>query len=192
MIKSVCVYCGSSNHVAQSYLDAATSFGTLLAEEQLTLVYGGGRVGLMGKTADAALENGGAVIGIIPGHLQTKEVEHNGVTELHIVESMHSRKQMMVDKSDAFVVLPGGLGSLDELFEILTWKMLGLHDKPIVIANIDGYWDELVTLIDKLIQEGFCRPQHKNMYRVVTDIHEILPTLRSMPAETFDPKIKWS
>lgn len=192
MLKSICVYCGASNNVAQNYQDAAVALGTELAQNEITLVYGGGRVGLMGKAADAALTAKGKVIGIIPAHLQRKEVEHNDVTELHIVDSMHSRKQMMVDKSDGFVLLPGGMGSLDELFEILTWKMLGLHDKPIVIANIDGYWDELLTLIDKLVQEGFCRPQHKDMYAVVTKTEDILPTLQAMPAESFDPNIKWS
>ena len=140
---SVCVYCGSSSRVSDTYKDAAHQLGTLLGENGHQLVYGGGRVGLMGIVADATLAAGGSVVGIIPEHIQVLEVEHTGLTELLVVDSMHTRKRMMVDRSDAFVVLPGGLGTLDETFEILTWKQLRLHDKPIVVANIDGYWDAL-------------------------------------------------
>ena len=131
------------SRVSDTYKDAAHQLGTLLGQNGHQLVYGGGRVGLMGIVADATLAAGGPVVGIIPEHIQVLEVEHTGLTELLVVDSMHTRKRMMVDRSDAFVVLPGGLGTLDETFEILTWKQLRLHDKPIVVANIDGYWDPL-------------------------------------------------
>ena len=137
--------------VSDTYKDAAHQLGTLLGQNGHQLVYGGGRVGLMGIIADATLAAGGPVVGIIPEHIQVLEVEHTGLSELLVVDSMHTRKRMMVDRSDAFVVLPGGLGTLDETFEILTWKQLRLHDKPIVVANIDGYWDPLEGMTGYMI-----------------------------------------
>src|SRR6202042_3527823 len=122
------------------------------------LVYGGGHVGLMGIVADTALQNGAEVIGIIPEHIRAQEVQHHGLTELHVVPDMHTRKRMMVERADAFIILPGGLGTLDETFEIITWKKLKLHSKPIIILNQHGYWDEMLALIDKMIADGFAQP----------------------------------
>ena len=155
---SVCVYCGSSSRVSDTYKDAAHQLGTLLGQNGHQLVYGGGRVGLMGIIADATLAAGGPVVGIIPEHIQVLEVEHTGLSELLVVDSMHTRKRMMVDRSDAFVVLrrsrhPG------RTFEILTWKQLRLHDKPIVVANIDGYWDPLEGMLDHMIAQGSRSPR---------------------------------
>src|SRR4051812_28646019 len=154
-VRAVCVYCGSSGKVADAYKTAAHELGIRLGSEGLRLVYGGGRVGLMGIVADASLSVGGEVIGIIPEHIQKLEVDHGGLTELHVVDSMHTRKRMMVERSDAFVVLPGGLGTLDEMFEIITWRQLRLHDKPVVIVNIAGYWDPLKILLAHLRDSGF-------------------------------------
>ncbi len=189
-IKSVCVYCGSSSRVDQAFKDAAEELGKHLAAQDWDVVYGGGRVGLMGIVADSALEAGRKVIGIIPEHIQEREIEHTDLTELHVVDSMHTRKQMMVDKSDAFVILAGGLGTLDEFFELLTWKQLGLHDKPIVVCNVKGYWDKLMETIDHIAAEGFMRPEDRS-FVVVDTVEEVAEALKSAPQETIDPKTKW-
>jgi len=174
---AVCVYCGSSSQVAQIYKDAATSLGQLLGERGIRVVYGGGRVGLMGLVADAALEKGGEVIGVIPRHIAEFEVAHRTLTALHVVETMHQRKSMMADLSQAFIVLPGGLGTLDEAFEILTWKQLGLHNHPVLIVNIGGYWDPLIALIRHAAEQGFVRPQHARLFQEVAGVKEVLPAL---------------
>lgn len=189
-IQSVCVYCGSSSRVDQAFKDAAKELGKHLAGQNWNIVYGGGRVGLMGLVADSALEAGVKVIGVIPEHIQEREVEHTDLTELHIVDSMHTRKQMMVDRADAFVILAGGLGTLDEFFELLTWKQLGLHDKPIVICNINGYWDKLLGMIDHIAAEGFMRPEDK-CFVVVEKVEDVAEALKSAPCETIDPQTKW-
>ncbi len=189
-IKSVCVYCGSSSRVRQSYKDAAVAFGETLARENIRLVYGGGQVGIMGIIADAVLRNGGEVIGIIPHFLNETEVGKADVTELIAVDSMHIRKQIMAERSDGFVVLPGGFGTLDEFFEILTWRQLALHDKPIVIADIDGYWSPLISAVDHIVEEGFAHQRNRDLFKVVPSIAEILPTLRSEP--TGDTEIETS
>jgi len=190
-ISSVCVYCGSSSRVSDAYKQAATEFGKLIAQNNASLVYGGGRVGLMGLVADSVMANNGRVIGIIPHHIERREVAHQGLSELHVVDSMHIRKQMMVEKSDAFVVLPGGIGTLDEVCEVLTWKQLGMHDKPIVIANINGYWDPFAKLIEHVIQSGFMRAEDARLMTVVNSVEEIFPLLHSTPEESFDPASKW-
>ena len=181
-LNSVCVYCGSSSRVNSLYKDAARHLGTLLGEAGIELVYGGGRVGLMGIVADAALAAGGRVVGIIPGHLQALEVDHAGLTELVVVDSMHERKRMMVDRSDAFVVLPGGLGTLDEAFEVVTWKQLRLHDKPVVIADIGGFWAPLRALFDHITAEGFVSGGADRLYTVVETIDQVLAAVRGHPA----------
>ncbi len=178
---SVCVYCGSSSRVADVHKDAAHMLGDGLARRGIRLVYGGGRVGLMGIAADAALAAGGHVVGIIPEHIQAAEIEHTGLTELHVVDSMHTRKRMMVDRSDAFVVLPGGLGTLDEAFEILTWKQLGLHDKPVVIVDVDGYWRPLLGLVDHMVAQGFAQPAHRALFTVVDDVDGVFAALAHEP-----------
>lgn len=190
-IKRVCVYCGSSSRVDQDYKDAAKSLGEMIAENDWGVVYGGGRVGLMGIVADSALENDAEVIGIIPEHIQEREVEHNELTELHVVDSMHTRKQMMVDKSDAFVILPGGLGTLDEFFELITWKQLGLHDMPIVVVNMKDYWTKLLDAIHNIASEGFMRQEDMDLFVVVDSVDEVPEALKNAPNEKFDPSTKW-
>ncbi|HYD30799.1 MAG TPA: TIGR00730 family Rossman fold protein [Azospirillaceae bacterium] len=188
---SVCVYCGSSGRVSDAYKKAAHQLGEMLAKRNLQLVYGGGRVGLMGIVADATLAAGGRAVGIIPEHIQVLEVEHTQLTELHVVDSMHTRKRMMMDRSDAFVVLPGGLGTLDETFEILTWKQLKLHDKPVVIVNVDGYWDPVIALVDHMISEGFAQPGHRQMFTVVASVDEVYDALARQPEPVIEPDTKW-
>lgn len=189
--KSVCVYCGASVRVSDVYKDAARSLGRLLADNGIELVYGGGRAGLMGIVADAALEAGGRVVGIIPDHLKALEVDHQGLSEIHVVDGMHPRKAMMVERSDAFVVLPGGMGTLDETFEVMTWKQLRLHDKPIVLVDADGFWQPLLGLIDHLIDTGFCQPGHRRLYSVVRDTSGVLDALRAEPQPQLAVESKW-
>jgi uncharacterized protein (TIGR00730 family) len=151
----VCVFCGSSPGVREAYLAAARSLGSLLAERGIGLVYGGASVGLMGEVADAALAGGGEAIGVIPRRLVDRELAHAGLTELHVVETMHERKALMAKLSDAFVILPGGAGTLDEFFEALTWRQLGLHAKPLALLDVDGFFGPLLGLVDHLVEEGF-------------------------------------
>ena len=172
-LRSLCVYCGSSSRVDERYKTAAANLGALIAARGLQLVYGGGRVGLMGIVADAALGAGAQVVGIIPEHIQALEVEHTGLTELHVVDSMHTRKRMMFDRSDAFVVLPGGLGTLDEAFEMLTWRQLKLHEKPVVFVDIDGFWRPFLRLVDHMVAQGFCRPENRDLFQVVETVEEV-------------------
>ena len=180
-IKSVCVYCGSSDQVDPAYRAAATRIGRALAERGLTMVYGGGRIGLMGLAADACLAAGGTVIGIIPDFLQQREVDHPGVKQLIVVGSMHERKQRMAALADAFLVLPGGLGTLDEFFEILTWKQLGLHAKPVILLDVAGYWQPLRALLDHLITANFVRKEMRALWEVTTDVESVLDLLASEP-----------
>ena len=181
-LRSVCVYCGSSNLGPVAHREAAFAFGAQLASEGIDLVYGGGRVGLMGAVADGAIAKGGHVVGIIPEHLMRAEVGHGQVSELHVVASMHVRKQMMFERSDGFAVLPGGPGTLDEMFEILTWRQLGLHDKPLIVCNMGGYWDRLLGAIDGLIEQNYAKTSFRDFYGVVDRIDAVLPTLRASPA----------
>lgn len=190
-IKSVCVYCGSSARVDQIYKDAAVELGKTIAENGWNVVYGGGRVGLMGLVADSALAAGTKVFGIIPKHIQAREIDHTDLTELHIVDSMHIRKQMMVDRADAFVILAGGLGTLDEFFELMTWKQLGLHDKPIVMVNVKGYWTKMIEAIKHLADEKFMRDEDLGMYQVVDSVADVPGAILRSPQERFDPSSKW-
>lgn len=187
-LRAVCVYCGSSNDGKPSHRADARLLGEHLAAAGITLVYGGGRVGLMGAVADGTISGGGNVIGIIPEHLMKSEVGHGQVTELHVVPSMHVRKEMMFTRSDAFVVLPGGPGTLDEMFEILTWRQLGLHDKPLVIVNLDGYWDGLIAMIDGIIEARYARPSFRAFYEIVDSIDAVLPALRAAPPARMAPQ----
>jgi uncharacterized protein (TIGR00730 family) len=189
--QTICVFTGSSINVPDVYKEAAVETGKLIAQAGKSLVYGGGRVGLMGLIADATLAEGGKVIGVIPQHLQQWEVEHTSLTELHIVDSMHNRKRMMVERSDAFVVLPGGFGTLDETFETLTWKQVHLHDKPMVIVNIDGYWDGLIALIRQIIETGFAHTTHTNLFKVVTRVDQIFEALNEADDPVIGPQFKW-
>lgn len=176
-IRQVCVYCGSSGGVAPQLRQAASDLGRALAGAGLGVVYGGGRVGLMGLLADAALAAGGTVTGLIPASLTSVEVAHPGLTELLVVDSMHARKREMAARADAFAVLPGGLGTLDETFEIITWKQLGLHDKPILILDIAGYWAPLLSLLDHVVACGFAAAATRNLVRVVPTVAALMAAL---------------
>jgi len=190
-INSVCVYCGSSSRVAEAYKTAARDFGKILADNDIELIYGGGQVGIMGILADAVLSAGGSVTGIIPEFLFEKEVGKGDVTDLVRVGSMHERKQKMAEMSDAFVALPGGFGTLDETFEILTWRQLSLHDKPTIIVDTDGYWQPLIKLMDHIIDEGFASPDNRQLYSVVTAIDDILPTIAKGVESVSPVETKW-
>jgi len=190
-VRAICVYCGSSNRVDESHKDSARRIGREIGERGLQLVYGGGRVGLMGIAADATLAAGGEVIGIIPDHIQELEVEHTGLTELHVVDSMHTRKRMMFDRSDAFVILPGGLGTLDETFEIITWKQLGLHDKPVIVVDAGGYWQPMLDMLEHMISAGFARPEHRRLFRVVDAVEAVFEALALEPEPVIEPQAKW-
>jgi uncharacterized protein (TIGR00730 family) len=176
-IRSVCVFCGSSAGRLPEYAAAARELGQLLAKRNLRLVYGGGNVGLMGILADAALAAGGQVIGVIPRHLMDKELGHIDCTELVIVGSMHERKAQMADLADAFVALPGGIGTFEELFEILTWGQLGLHAKPCGILDVAGYYQPLLALLDRATSEGFLRSEHRGLLLTETDPAALLAAL---------------
>ena len=180
LISSLCVYCGSSNAVPAPHKEAAARLGSALAKAGVSLVYGGGRVGLMGIMADAALAGGGRVVGVIPRHLVEAEVGHGSVSELHIVPSMHERKQKMFELSDAFAILPGGLGTLDEMFEMLTWRQLRLHDKPVVIVDQNGYWAPLLDLIAAIEADGYAKGTKGRLLDVVDDVDALLPALARM------------
>ena len=176
-IRRLCVYCGSSGAVDRQYRQAAIELGARLAAAGIGLVYGGGRVGLMGLLADAALAGGGEVIGIIPSRLRDAELAHPGATKLVVVESMHERKRLMAEKADAFAILPGGIGTLDEMFEILSWKQLGLHNRPILLADIGGYWVPLRALLDDIVTKGFARPEARELLLVVPTVAALMAAL---------------
>jgi len=163
---SICVYCGSSPGIRPEYRQAAWDTGELLAKRGIRLVYGGGHVGLMGAVADGALSAGGTVIGVIPRALVERELGHGGVTELHVVRDMHERKTMMASLADAFIALPGGWGTLEELTEMTTWNQLGLHVKPIGLLNVRGYFDGFLSFVDKMVEEQFVRPADAAIVRV--------------------------
>ncbi|RVT92859.1 TIGR00730 family Rossman fold protein [Sphingomonas crocodyli] len=162
-MKRLCVFCGSSPGNDPAYAEAARALGRAIAEAGMGLVYGGGRVGLMGIVADSAMAAGGEAIGVIPQGLFDKEVGHKGLTELRVVDSMHTRKAMMADLSDGFVALPGGIGTLEELFEIWTWGQLGDHAKPFALMNVGGFYDPLAVFLDRLVETGFVKPEHRGM-----------------------------
>ncbi len=162
-VRSVCVFCGASIGANPAYREAAVTLGQAIARRGLTLVYGGGAVGLMGIVADAAMAAGGEVVGIIPQSLLDAEVGHKGLTRLEVVDGMHARKARMAELSDAFIALPGGLGTLEELFEVWTWGQLGYHAKPLGLLDVNGFYEKLGGLLDHIVEEGFVRPQHRAM-----------------------------
>jgi uncharacterized protein (TIGR00730 family) len=173
----VCVFCGSSAGARPAYLAAARELGTLLAARGVGLVYGGASVGLMGELADAVVVAGGETIGVIPRRLVDRELAHAGLSELHVVETMHERKALMAELSDAFVVLPGGAGTLDELFEALTWRQLGLHSKPLALLDVDGFFAPLLALADHLVEEGFVQEAFRALLLVERDASALLDRL---------------
>jgi uncharacterized protein (TIGR00730 family) len=176
-IQSVAVFCGASAGHLPEYREAALALGRGLAQAGVRLVYGGGRVGLMGAVADGALAAGGAVVGVIPEFLTRSEVAHEGVGEMIVTDSMHSRKRLMFEMSDAFVSFPGGLGTMDETFEILTWRQLGLHDKPILLTDVAGSAAPLVAMIEAIIGLGFARGEIRRLYEVVAGVEATLERL---------------
>ena len=176
-IESVCVYCGSADGNDPRFAAAADELGQTLAEAGVALVYGGGSLGLMGRVARAAMAAGGEVVGVIPQFLHDREVMLREVTELIVTDDMHARKRLMFDRADGFVALPGGVGTLEELVEMMTWSQLGRHEKPIVVANIAGFWDPLTTLIDHMKAAGFIRAEWDVRYDVVDSVAEVLPKL---------------
>ena len=165
-VRAICVFCGSQAGRLDEYVAAARDTARLLAQGGVELVYGGGHVGLMGALADEALKHGGRVVGVIPQHLMRPEVAHQGLTELIVVDSMHTRKQTMALRSDAFVVLPGGFGTIEEMFEMLTWLQLRLQDKPVGLLNVAGYFDSLLQFLEHAAREGLIRPEHHDLLRV--------------------------
>lgn len=183
-LSSVAVFCGSRFGNNQIYREAAEATGRGLAEAGIRLIYGGGKVGLMGVVADAALAAGGAVSGIIPHFLQTREVMHAGVEDLTVTDSMHSRKQKMFAEADAFLVLPGGLGTFDETFEIITWRQLRLHDKPILIVDVGGWARSLIATIDTAIADGFADASARALFEHVPDVSTALARLAKLPRPT--------
>jgi len=186
-ITSLCVYCASSINVDQAYKEAAVELGGIMADLGVKLVFGGGRVGLMGLLADAVMAGGGEVVGVIPRHLEEAEVGHREITELHIVDNMHVRKEMMFRMADAVAVLPGGLGTLDETFEMITWRQLGLHDKPIVIVDISGFWQPFLNLVHHICDTGFASRTALELFTTVPSVGEVMPTIRSLPEPRLTP-----
>jgi uncharacterized protein (TIGR00730 family) len=191
-LRSVCVFCGSSSRVEEIHRTAAARLGELLAERGVRIVYGGGRVGLMGVLADAALGRGGEVVGVIPEFLVGWEVAHAGLTDLRVVGSMHERKRTMAELADAFVVLSGGFGTLDETIEILTWKQLGLHDKPMVLVSIDGFWEPLHALVTHLVATGFAHPEDAGLLTIVHSPEEAIAALAEAPQPATRADAKWT
>ncbi len=187
-IQSVCVFCGAQNAVPQTHKDMALEFGRDLAANGMQLVYGGGDCGLMGAVANGALEGGGKVIGVFPRSLGRIEVEHKGLSAMHFVDTMHERKQIMYDNADTFVVLPGGFGTLDEMFEVITWRQIRIHEKYVIIYNHEGYWDHLIQLMEHMIAIGFARPETRDFYTVVNTRQELYDLLEmKQTAKVLEP-----
>ncbi len=179
-LRSICVFCGASPGANPIYAEAAAELGRNLAKAGVTLVYGGGEVGLMGVVADAAMAAGGEVIGVIPQSLQDSEIGHKGLTRLEVVSGMHARKARMAELSDAFIALPGGLGTLEELFEVWTWGQLGYHGKPLGLLEVNGFYGKLIGFLDHLVEERFVRSTHRSMLQV-----------RETPAELLEALTNW-
>jgi uncharacterized protein (TIGR00730 family) len=177
MTKSVCVFCGSAPGVHEAHLSTASALGALLADRQLQLVYGGARVGMMGAVADAALARGGRVVGVMPRGLERYEVAHRGLSELVWTEDLHERKRQMAERADAFVVLPGGFGTLEEALEVISWKQMRMMDKPIVLLDIRGFFQPLVALAEAVAREGFAHARVDTLFTVTSRLEEVLPAL---------------
>jgi len=176
-ISALCIYCGASQNVDPRHLEKADELGRVTAGKGVELVYGGGHSGMMGAAADGALRAGGRVTGIIPEHLKEREAAHSGVTEMIVVDSMHVRKQKMFERSDAFCILPGGLGTLDETFEIITWKQLGLHDKPIILLNLYGFWDPLMEMVQRQVKGGYLHDDPEYLFSLANDIEDVFTAI---------------
>ena len=185
--RSLCVYCGSRTGLQPGYAHAAHEVGTLIGRLGWQLVYGGGRAGLMGVVADAAIAAGARVIGVIPSSLMERELGHGGLTELHVVETMHERKRLMAERSDAFLALPGGLGTFEELFEVWTWRQLGYHDKPLGLLNVDGYYDALLAFIATTMEQGFVAATQRDLLLVDASASPLLQRLGESAQRAGEP-----
>jgi uncharacterized protein (TIGR00730 family) len=183
-VRRVCVYAGSNPGSDPAYAEAAAAFAATMAERGIGLVYGGGKVGLMGVLADTILARGGEAIGVMPQALIDREIGHPGLTELKVVDSMHERKALMAELSDAFVAVPGGIGTLEELIEVYTWSQLGIHEKACGVLNVKGYYDHLAALLDHAVAEGFLRPQHRAVLSVASEPAELLDRLAAFEPPT--------
>jgi len=175
----ICVYCASSTQIHSDYFQAADKLGKILAEANITLIYGGGATGLMGQVADSSLAAGGKVTGIIPQFMCDEKWEHSGVTELIVTESMHERKEKMAMMADAAVALPGGCGTMEELLEVITWKQLGIFTKPIIIVNTNGYYNSLINMLHQSVEENFMRDIHRDIWTVVETPEEVIPAIQN-------------
>ena len=189
-MKHVCVFCGSQTGSNPVHIETARELGRELAGRGLALVYGGGRVGLMGELATAVVQTGGTVIGVIPHSLSAKEIAYAEATELVVVGTMHERKALMADRSDAFVALPGGFGTCDELFEILTWGQLGIHKKPVAVLNVGGFFDPLLAWADHLTAEGFLKPKHRELLLAADSVGDLFQKLADW--RPVEPVVKWA
>lgn len=187
-MKKVCVYCASSTKIDAAYFEAAKMLGNILAENELELVYGGGSMGLMGTVADAVMEHGGRVTGVIPRFMCEQNWNHTAVSEMIVTESMHERKEKMAFMSDAAIALPGGCGTLEELLEVITWKQLGLFTKPIIILNTNGFYDPLIEMLHRAIDQQFMRELHKDIWTVVTKPEDIIPAIKN--ARVWDTNVR--
>jgi len=187
-MKTLCIYCGSSPGANPDYVAAGKKLAAAMVEHDLNLVYGGAHVGIMGAVADELMNHGGKVVGIIPESLVKLEVAHQGLTELHVVADMHERKSKMVELADGFVALPGGLGTFEELFEVLTWSQLGFHTKPCSVLNVSGFYDQLLQFLDTACKQEFMQPSHRDLLLSDTDPHALIEKLKSYkPA--MEPKL---
>ncbi len=184
---NVCVFCGSRPGAQPAYAAAAEQIGTAIGRRGWGLVYGGGRAGLMGTVADAALAAGARVVGVIPRSLMDRELGHPGLAELHVVDTMHQRKSLMAERSDAFLALPGGIGTLEELFEVWTWRQLGYHDKPVGLLNVDGYYDGLLGFIETMAAQGFVTAPQRDLLQAGTDPHALLERLGRLAVHATEP-----
>jgi uncharacterized protein (TIGR00730 family) len=189
-MKSICVYCGSADGLAEEYLQAARRTGAMLAGQHVTLVYGGGRTGLMGAAADGVLENGGAVIGVIVESMNTQALAHPGLTRLEVTPTIHQRKSRMYELADGYIALPGGYGTLDELFETLTWLQIGEHQKPVGLLNVAGYYDPLLAMLDRAEETGFIFPEHRRALLCSSSPEELF-TLMSSYEHPLDAVRRW-
>jgi uncharacterized protein (TIGR00730 family) len=176
-MKHICVYCGSQPGNSPDYLDLAAQIGREIADRKWGIIYGGAKIGMMGTVADTALAKNGSVIGVIPTHLKKKEVAHTGLTDLHETQDMHTRKALMESLSDAFLVLPGGFGTLDEFFEILTWRQLGIHNKPIILVNLNGYFDGLIQFTESAVENGYIHKKNLSLFQVCEDADSAIEQL---------------
>lgn len=182
-MKSLCVYCGSSTGASPAYADAARALGALMVEQNIALVYGGGNVGLMGVIADEVMRLGGDVTGVIPQALMNKEVGHRGLPKLHVVKDMHERKALMAELSDGFIAMPGGIGTLEELFEVFTWAQLGFHEKPIALLNVEGFYDGLIGFLDHVVAQRFLRREQASVL-----LHDASPAALLQKMRDFKPQ----